>query len=229
MFFVQKWQHELSRYSLDALLKKKKAETLNDAVKALYDGADKISSSYNIVDKTRRNAPTTLQQRLNRIWFTLVFWIFIAPVRYVMTGYTGFDERTPAGQWVARLIGEEFVAKASGYKGGWQKTLSREEFLIVLSENGINTLDGLYDFLFPNDYDDRYAKYYIVESKSQADNASKLQRFNRLWFVPLLFVYVVIARKVYYIIHGDNSDQKYSEKTRSFLAALLGWDKDDIF
>ncbi len=229
MFFIQRWQHELSRYSFDALLKEKKAETVTDAVNALYDGQDKISSSYNILDKSRRNAPTTLKQRLNRIWFTLVFWIFIAPVRYVMTGYTGFDERTPVGQWVASLIGEEFVPKASGYKGGWQKTLSREEFLFILSENKVETLHDLKDFLFPNDYDNRYAKYYIIKSQTQADDASKLQRFNRLWFVPFLFVYVVIARKVYYIIHGDNSDQKYSERTRSFLASLLGWNKNDIF
>lgn len=229
MFFIQKWDRPLYSYQFKNLLKEKNIQTVLDFVNAIYNGKDKISSDYNILDKTRRNAPTTLQQRLNRIWFGLVFWIFIAPVRYVMTGYTGFDERTKAGQWVAHLIGEEFIPKADGYKGGWQKTLTREEFIKVLEDNHIDNVESLESFLFPNEYDDRYAKYYIIESNNKADDASKVQRFNRLWFVPLLFIYVVIARKVYYVIHGNNNDQKYSNKTKAFLSKLLGWNKDDIF
>lgn len=223
MFFVQKWQRFVSFYDLKKWIEDKKFETAKEVVDHIFDGKDELSSTYNILDNNYIHAPTTLVQRLNRIWFFFVFFIIIAPIRYVMTGRKGFDERTKAGKWVTKLIGEERVHKAWGYKGGWQKPLSKEEFLAILKSNNVETANDFVKFIFGDryDYDDeRFSPYVIIDTSEKYLYTTSIQRFNQFWVYPLLLPVFLIWRGLHYLIKGK--DVELSEGFKNTLEKLIG-------
>ena len=49
----------------------------------------------------------TFWQRFNILWFTPVFFVFIAPIQWLRKGRVGFDERTKVGRLVLKMIGEK--------------------------------------------------------------------------------------------------------------------------
>lgn len=49
----------------------------------------------------------TFWQRFNILWFTPVFFIFIAPIQWLQKGRVGFDERTKIGRLVLKMTGEK--------------------------------------------------------------------------------------------------------------------------
>lgn len=223
MFFVQKWQRFVSFYDLKKWIEDKKFETAKEVVDHIFDGKDELSSTYNILDNNHVYKPTTSVQRLNRVWFFFVFWIFIAPIRYVMTGRKGFDERTKFGKWVTELIGEERVIKAWKYKGGWQKTLSKEDFLVILKSNDVETADDFVKFIFGEryDYDDeRFSPYVIIDTSEKYLYTTSIQRFNQFWVYPLLLPVFLIWRGVNYVIKGK--DIEVSEGFKKTLEKLIG-------
>lgn len=217
MFFIQKWQHYLHKYSVEKWIKDHNLQFASEIVDEIFTGKDEVSSKYNVLDRYYKNAPTTLVQRLNRIWFIILFFLFIAPVRYIMTGNKGFDERTESGKWITKLIGEEKVHKAWGYKGGWQKTLSKEEFLTVLLLNNVKTSDDFIRFIF-NDEEDRFCNYLIFENKNYIYNTQR-QRFNEFWVYPILVPIVLVLKLIGYI-RGKDID--YSDKYKKILSRLIG-------
>lgn len=223
MFFIQKWQRFISFYDLKKWIEVNQYQTANEVVEHIFDGKDELSSKYNILDNNYIHAPTTLSQRLNRIWFAVVFFIIIVPVRYIMTGYKGFDERTPAGKWVTNLIGEERVHKAWGYKGGWQKTLSKKEFLDIIVSKNIKSADDFIKFIFGDRYDyndERFSPYLIIDTSEKYVYTTPLQRFNKFWVYPLLFPVFCIWRGYSYVIKGK--DIEVSESFKYTLEKLVG-------
>ena len=223
MFFVQKWQHFVSFYDLKKWIEINKYQTAQEVVDHIFNGKDELSSTYNIKDNNYINAPTTLAQRLNRIWFFIVFIIFVAPVRYVMTGRKGFDERTPIGKWVTKLIGEERVHKAWGYKGGWQKTLSKKEFLDIIVSKNVKTADDFVKFIFGDryDYDDeRFSPYLIIDTSKKYLYTTPLQRFNQFWVYPILLPVFLVWKGYSYVVKGK--DIEVSERLKKTLVKLVG-------
>lgn len=219
MFFKQKWQHFITKYDFDRLVENKKLTTVEEVVDFLYDTKNTLTSSYNIFDHYYKNKSATLNQRLNIIWFSIIFFFFIAPVNYVITGYKGIDERTKFGKWVTKLIGEYKVPKAWGYKGGWQRILSRDEFLIILNENKVDSIHDFKDFIF-NDDEDRFCSYLIIENKDVLYK-TKIQRLNSFWVYPLLIPVSFIFASYNYIRHGEFVFDR-DEKILPVLKKLLG-------
>lgn len=219
MFFKQKWQHFMSQYDFDSHVESNKLQTVSDIVNFIYDKEDIIKSSYNIFDHDYDNKKPTFVQRLNIVWFSIVFYFIIAPIHYVITGYKGVDERTTFGKWLTKLIGEYRVPKAWKFKGGWQKTLSKEEFSRILADNNIESVHDFRNFIF-NDPEDRFCSYLIVENEDKLYN-TRIQRFNRFWVYPILIPVSFVVAGYNYIRHGrfvfdDN------EKMRPLLTKLLG-------
>lgn len=219
MFFKQKWQHFMSQYDFDRIVESNKLLSVDDIVNFLYDKEDIAKSSYNIFDNYYNNQKPTFVQRLNILWFAIVFYFFIAPFNYIITGYKGIDERTKFGKWVTSLIGEYKVPKAWGFKGGWQKTLNKKEFTRILSDNNVDSVSDFKDFIF-NDPEDRFCSYLIIKNKADLYN-TKIQRFNRFWIYPILIPISFLFAGYNYIRHGRFVfDDK--EKMLPLLTKLLG-------
>ena len=51
--------------------------------------------------------PKAWWQRLNLLWMTPVFVLFVAPIQWLIKGEAGFDQRTKVGEVILKLIGEK--------------------------------------------------------------------------------------------------------------------------
>lgn len=59
---------------------------------------------YGYEDETKE---TKWWQRVNRLWFAVVFFVFILPFQWISKGETGIKENTNFGQFVLKLIGKD--------------------------------------------------------------------------------------------------------------------------
>lgn len=224
MYFIQKWNNLVYKSSAKNLIKKSELTTAKEVVDMLYTSEDKTKSAFNIVEERYLHKPTTVLQRLNRIWFTVVFFLIIAPLRFIFIGESKFDERTTFGNLIAKLIGEERVSKAFGYKGGWQKTLDRKEFEALLLENEVVTANDFVKFMF-SETELNWEDYLIVKNTSEKNKPSMIQRINLIWVIPLTFLVLLPCKSFLYIKNGSfeiiNPD--LDVKFKKVMNYLLGW------
>lgn len=222
MFFTQKWQHFLSKYEMLNLIKEKNINEVEELVNVFFPSHFLSKNEFNVFDNYYEKNQTSVIQRLNRIWFSILFLIVLAPVNYLLTGYVGFDERTKVGRFVTKMIGEARVPRTFGYKGGWQKTLTKNEFLQILVDNEVKSINDFMKFMF-EDEEDRFNRCLIIDNKKYLIDTNIIQRFNLIWVVPVLFCIVTPVKITNYIRSGS-TNINWSNNAQKTLKYLLGWE-----
>lgn len=222
MFFTQKWQHFLSKYEMLNLIKEKNINEVEELVNVIFPSHFLSKNEFNVFDNYYEKNQTSVIQRLNRIWFSILFLIVLAPVNYLLTGYVGFDERTKVGRFVAKIIGEASVPRTFGYKGGWQKTLTKNEFLQILADNEVKTVNDFMEFMF-QDEEDRFNHCLMIDNKKYVIDTNIIQRFNLIWVVPILFC-IITPIKMFNYIKSGSANINWSNNSQKTLKYLLGWD-----
>lgn len=222
MFFTQKWQHFLSKYELINIIKEKNINEVEEFVNFIFPSHILAKNEFNIFDNYYEKKQSSVIQRLNRIWFSIFFLIFFGPINYLLTGYCGFDERTKIGKFVTKMIGEARVPRTFGYKGGWQKTLTKNEFLQILVDNEVKSINDFMKFMF-DDEEDRFNRCLIIDNKKYLIDTNIIQRFNLIWVVPVLFCIVTPVKLINYIRSGS-ANINWSNNAQKTLKYLLGWE-----
>lgn len=68
---------------------------------------DYEDNQYFVYSYDEEETETKWWQRLNRIWFVVVFILFIMPVQWVTKGQIGIKENSKFGRFLLKLIGED--------------------------------------------------------------------------------------------------------------------------
>lgn len=64
-------------------------------------------NQYFVYGYDEETTKTKWWQRVNRVWFAVVFFIFILPFQWIIKGQVGVKENTKFGRFVLKLIGED--------------------------------------------------------------------------------------------------------------------------
>lgn len=224
MFFEQRWYAKESIYDIKKTIEDKNLKTIEELVDFLFLLDSDGKKEYDIYDINNDNETTTTWQKLNLIWFFFVYWIVFAPYQYVKNGRVGFSQKEKLGQFIAKIIGQQYSSgKRSDFKAGWSIEMSKEQFLNLMKNRGILSISN-----FLNRYSS-YAEYnfendgFIIEKNSKIYNDKRppIKRFNELWLTAALFLLLPFVGTYRWFTKNDfGFDQEgkiikfYREKTK---------------
>lgn len=181
MFFYRRFYHKVY---LSSLIKTNNLKSINDITDFIFQKDELGKRKFDVINPKIKGKQTALQ-KLNMLWFIIIFYLFFRPVIFVFNGNNGVDQRTKIGKLIEKLVGQvKSYDKVFSYKSGWCYYMTKEDFSEIMAGEGIKTL---YDF------ESNYCQYgseqtdFIVEDLSiNYEKRTKMQRFNVLWLFPLM-------------------------------------------
>lgn len=202
MFFYQRFYNKVY---INGLIKKNNLKSVNEVIDYLFQTNENGKRRFDLINPNVRGKQTVLQ-KINMLWFFVVFFLFFKPVIFILNGRNGIDQKTKTGKLIEKMIGQvRSYNKVFNYKPGWCYYMTRENFTDLLKKNNIKTL---YDFESNYcQYGDEQTDFIIEDLTINNEERTILQRFNILWLYPLMLtglLFVGIYRWFKYDDFGYN-------------------------
>lgn len=104
MFKLRK--RNLYRNEIKNIMKAENLETADEVLDLLFGSYCNDFDSDYVVHQRYIDVKSTFMNRVNRLWVTPVYFVFIAPFRYLAFGYVGVNRDTKFGQIMEYLLGD---------------------------------------------------------------------------------------------------------------------------
>lgn len=214
MFFIRRWY---KKGNLGGIIKKNDLRSIDDVVEFLFKRDENGKPLLDII-KSRVTKKQSAIQRLNMIWFFFVFWIFIAPVSYVMTGYTGVDQRSWLGKLMLKIIGPYYIkGKVYNYKSGYTQYMTKKEFVEMIDKLNFQSFEQFKDRYTESSYNQN-TDFIIEDPKSiYVSKRTKMNRFNEFWLYPIFFIGLLFVGPYRWIRYNDFDYDRKNKFVKMFL------------